>query len=101
MPGRGTAGIFRSSQGRNVAISWIAFSRWGRGTCTQGITALSTTDVSSTTARAWLSDLHSVDGLAAALPSGGPLAIAQDVAAPPARFVRLDELPFRVSRLAP
>jgi hypothetical protein len=100
MPGRGTAGIFRLPQGRNVAISWIAFSRWGRGTCTQGITALSTTDASSTTARAWLSDLHSVDGLSA-LSSGGPLAIAQDVEAPPARFVRLDELPFRVSRLAP
>jgi hypothetical protein len=102
MPGRGTAGIFRLPQGRNVAISWIALSRsrWGRGTSTQGITALPTTDASNTTARAWLSDLHSEDGLSA-LSSGRPLAIAQDVEAPPARFLRLDEFPSGVSRLAP
>jgi hypothetical protein len=60
---------------------------------------LPTTDASSTTARAWLSDLHSVDGLSA-LPSRGPLAVAQDEA-PPARFLRLDEFPSGVSRLAP
>jgi hypothetical protein len=61
---------------------------------------LSTTDASSTTAHAWLSDLHSVDGLAP-LTSGGPLAMARDVEAPPATFVRLDEFPSGVSRLAP
>jgi MFS superfamily sulfate permease-like transporter len=69
MPGRGTAGIFRLPQGRNVAIAWIAFSRWGRGTCTPGITALSTTDASNTTARAWLGDLRSEDGVTLGLVS--------------------------------
>jgi hypothetical protein len=61
---------------------------------------LSTTDASSTTAHAWLSDLHSVDGLAA-LTSGETLAISRAVSALPARFVRLDEFPSGVSRLAP
>jgi len=93
--------MFLGPQGRNSDPSWIAFFRWRAAACTQGATALSTTDVSSKTADAWLSDLHSVDGLAAALTSGETFATTRGPFAPLATFFVSDELPSGACPLAP
>jgi hypothetical protein len=61
---------------------------------------LSTTDASSTTARAWLSDLHSVDGMSA-LTSGETFGTTRDPLVPLVTFVMPDELASGVCPLAP
>jgi hypothetical protein len=82
---------------------WIAFSRWGiRRPVGRGTTILSTTDATSaTTTRARLSRLRSADEPATALTGGETLDVSGDPSALLATSVLPDELPFRVSRVAP